>query len=94
MAADIIKCTQNALAIANHEDALADDIKHQMIARLGQLFLAPSAIPVAAEDPLLLKPEGVLGVVPARWQGLLEPAHGGQRFVVHGKMPALGPDFV
>jgi hypothetical protein len=67
VAADIIKRTQNALPIAHHEDALADDIEHQMIARLGQLLLAPGAIPFTAEDPLLLEPEGVLGVVPARW---------------------------
>jgi hypothetical protein len=75
MATDIVKRAQDALAIAHEKNALTDDIEHQVVPGLRHLLLAAGAKPFTAEDPLLLQMKGMLGVVPAGWQGPLEPCH-------------------
>src|SRR5271154_1662270 len=54
MPADIIKGAQLSLAIAHHEDALAEQVEHQRIARILQLLLAADADPFSAKDAFLL----------------------------------------
>src|SRR5205814_7504339 len=68
----IVEGAQPSLAVAQQNDALAEDIEHAERAGLHQLFLAPDTDPVAAEDPLLLHGEYALGAIPARWQGGLQ----------------------
>src|SRR5438874_3223541 len=68
----IVEGAQPSLAVAQQNDAFAEDIQHAERAGLQQLFLAPDTDPVAAEDPLLLHGEYALGAIPARWQGGLQ----------------------
>src|ERR1700722_10841837 len=68
MAAYVVERAQDALTIADDEDALAEDIENQVVPGLRQLLLAGGAEPFSAEDPFLLQLKSLLGVVPAGWQ--------------------------
>src|ERR1700680_891266 len=92
MPAHIVEGSDDALAITDDENTLADDIEHQIVPGLGQLLLAAGAIPFAAEDPLFLQLKRILGVIPARWQRLLEPADGRSQIIcVHFATRSLLP---
>ena len=76
MPAYIVECAHDALAIAHEENALTSDVEHQVIARLGHLFLASGAKPFATKDSFFFQAKDFLCVIPARGQGLLKPADG------------------
>ena len=84
MSTDVIEPMQHSLPVTYDENALADDIDHQIIPGLGKLLLTGGAKPFATENPFLLQLEGIFGVVPAGWQRLLKSLHGRrQGFCVH-----------
>src|SRR6185437_3912427 len=68
--------------VAHEQDAFADDVQHPIITRVRQLLCAARADPVATEDPLLLLPVHLFGVIPARGQRLLQACDG--RRCIHG----------
>src|ERR1700733_5814787 len=75
MPTDVVERAYGALAIAYYENALTDDIEHQVVPGFRQLLLAGSTQPFTTEDPFFFQLKDLLGVVPSGGQRLLEPPH-------------------
>src|SRR5439155_422062 len=66
MATDVVEAAQLPLAIAQEDDALAEDIENAERSGPGELLLAAGTDPLPAEDPLLLHRQHALGAIPGR----------------------------
>jgi hypothetical protein len=65
MATDVVEAAKLRVLATHHEDALADHVDREEVARLGRMIGAPGIDPLAEEDLLALELEELRRVVVA-----------------------------